>query len=61
MCNACEDTFPKCFILKRFKYLGSRMLEDGEISAAQGEELLENLTVDEAILFNTNLYAEQGQ
>jgi hypothetical protein len=37
------------------------MLEDGEISAAQGEELLENLTVDEALLFNTNLYAEQGQ
>jgi hypothetical protein len=37
------------------------MLEDSEISAAEGEELLENFMIGEALLLNANLYAEQEQ
>ncbi len=62
ICNACEDTCPECFILKnKFRYLGSRTADEDDISVANADELPESFSVDEALLFDANLHAEQAQ
>jgi hypothetical protein len=58
MQNACDDTCPKCFILKnKFIYLGMR--NTVEISVISNDELPEDFAADEALFYNENLHAEQ--
>ena len=63
--NACEDTCPECFILKnQFRFLGSRRRNEEnqeEVSVANIEDLPGDFSADEALLFNSNLHAEQAQ